>query len=213
MESFLHVDHHAVHHDRFRTSAVGIFHIGKGLGLYDSVQVTFIGDEAMPFGLTYASYVGVILIAQALPPSWSDMDGENTLSVTAGANDPDKHSKGRNGFFSVEYRPKQELVYGLQTLYGVGLSMDGAGYATIGIRKGYNFGRVRLEPYFGPAIYQSSLGNFSAKELMQFRAGADVFVGGEDMAVGIGFYHISNARLTSGSAGLDIIHATLKVKF
>jgi hypothetical protein len=167
----------------------------------------------MPFGMTYAMYVGIVLTALALPPNWSDMDGKNTLGVTAGANNPDKHSQGNNGVFSVEYRPKQELLYGLQPLYAAGLSVDGAGYATMGVRKGFHFGWVRLEPYFGPALYQSSLGNFGAKELIQFRTGTDVFVGGEDLAVGVGFYHISNANMNSESAGLDIIHGAVRMKF
>jgi len=167
----------------------------------------------MLFGMTYAMYVGIVLAALALPPSWSDMDGKNTLGVTAGANNPDKHSKGNNGVFSVEYRQKQELLHGLQPLYAAGLSVDGAGYATLGIRKGFTIGWVRLEPYIGPALYQSSLGNFGAKELIQFRTGTDVFVGGEDLAFGVGFYHISNANMNSESAGLDIIHAAVKMKF
>jgi len=167
----------------------------------------------MLFGMTYAVYVGIVLTALALPPSWSDMDGKNTLGVTAGANNPDKHSKGNNGVFSVEYRQKQELLHGLQPLYAVGLSVDGAGYATMGVRKGFTIGWVRLEPYIGPALYQSSLGNFGAKELIQFRTGTDVFVGGEDLAFGVGFYHISNANMNSESAGLDIIHAAVKMKF
>jgi hypothetical protein len=164
-------------------------------------------------GITYAMYVGIVLTALALPPGWSDMDGKNTLGVTAGANDPDKHSKGNNGFFSVEYRQKQEFFHGLQPMYGVGLSVDGAGYATLGVRKGFNIGWVRIEPYFGPALYQSSLGNFDVEEVIQFRTGTDVFVGGEDLAFGVGFYHISNANMNDRSAGLDIIHAAVKMKF
>jgi hypothetical protein len=167
----------------------------------------------MPFGMTYAVYVGIVLAALALPPGWSHMDGKNTLGVTAGANNPDKHTKGDNGFFSVEYRQKQELFHGLQPLYAAGLSVDGAGYATAGVRKGFKFGWVRLEPYFGPALYQSSLGDINSKELLQFRTGTDVFVGGEDLAFGVGFYHISNANMNDESAGLDILHAAVKVKF
>jgi len=167
----------------------------------------------MPFGMTYAVYVGIVLAALALPPSWSDMDGKNTLGVTAGANNPDKHSKGDDGVFSVEYRQKRELFHGLQPLVAAGLSVDGAGYATVGVRKGFNFGWVRIEPYFGPALYQSSLGDGNSKELLQFRTGTDVFVGREDLAFGVGFYHISNANMNSESAGLDIIHAAVKMKF
>jgi hypothetical protein len=169
----------------------------------------------MPFGMTYAMYVGVVLTALALPPNWCDMDGKNTLGVTAGANNHDKHSqgKGNDGVFSIEYRPKPELLYGLKSLYAVGVTVDAAGYASMGVRKDFHLGWIRLEPYFGPALYQRSIGNFRAAELTQFRTGIDVFGGGEDLAFGVGFYHISNANITSESARFDVIHAAVKMKF
>jgi len=170
------------------------------------------------FGLTYAMYVaivgGTLILVDPPPEATTATSAQNAWLFSVGRNDPDKKPVGENGFLSVEYRPAQEIGWRFKPAYALGVSVDGAAYVTAAVRKDYRLGPVQITPYIGPALYQSKLGRFESKELLQFRTGFDVFVPlTNKLSFGLGFYHMSNANITNKSAGLDITRVSLQYRY
>jgi hypothetical protein len=171
------------------------------------------------FGLTYAMYVAIVggtLIAVNPAPeaTTAGVPAQNDWLFSYGRQDPDKKPVGEDGFLSVEYRPAHEIGWRFKPLYALGVSVDGAAYVSAAVRKDYRLGPVQITPYIGPALYQSKLGRFASKELLQFRTGFDVLVPlTNKVSVGLGYYHMSNAKITNASAGLDITRVSLQYRF
>ena len=170
----------------------------------------------MLFGINYAMFVGLVgggMIAFE-PPAHPPQEKTDWL-MTVGTNSPRKAPVGQDGFLTVESRPRNELAWGFKPVYAVGLSVDGGAFATVGVRKDYHFGNLQLTQFFGPALYQSELGtDFKAKELVQFRTGFDfIYNINPKLGIGAGFYHISNAKLTTESAGVDVTRLSIQYKF
>lgn len=168
------------------------------------------------FGMTYAMYVAVVggsLLAFDPPvqPDSSKPVGP-AWAVSVGANDPQKSPVGQDGFLSVDYRPNTEWIGRFKPQWGLGASVDGAVYANLALRKDYRWGAVQVTPYIGPALYQSQADQgLRARELIQFRTGFDVLLhAGPKVSMGLGYYHISNAKLTRFSAGIDVTRFTLQ---
>jgi len=97
----------------------------------------------------------------------------------------------------------------------VGASVDGALFVSAGLRREFRLGNVTIMPYFGPALSQGDVGGgFRSDELLQFRTGIEVSYSVSDqMRAGVGFYHLSNAGLTAGSADLDVASASVTWRF
>lgn len=167
----------------------------------------------MLFGLTYAQFVAVVgggMLAFDPPPAPPDERTRYILSW--GTNAPDKEPVGRDGFLTLEARPSQTLFWGLKPIYAAGLSVDGGGFLSYGVRKDYHWQRLQFTPNFGPTLYQASLGErFQGRQLIQFRTGFDLLLEvTPQLSVGAGVYHISNAKLTPQSAGIDVRRLTLQ---
>lgn len=78
-------------------------------------------------------------------------------------------------------------------------------YLSLRIRKDIHLGSFILCPFFGPTLYSSNLKKINSKELIQFRTGIDVkYTICKKITLGVGFYHISNAKLTNMSAEHDV---------
>jgi len=187
-------------------------------------------------GLTYATYVALTVGAMALLPSDEDAKQEAAAKSTTaasgeasqapaapsgtwlfsyGMNNPNQTSPGKDGFFSAEYWPTEPLFWKLKSIYGAGVSTDGAAYVTAATRRDFKVGPVMITPYTGPILYQSKLGsNWEGRELIQFRTGIDVVIPLTDaLSVGAGFYHISNAGLTRRSAEIDVSRISVQYRF
>lgn len=169
----------------------------------------------MLLGLTYAQFVAVVGGGMlAFDPSEHPATQNTHVLITLGQNAEDKSPVGQDGFLTIEGRPAREIGWGFKPVYSLGLSVDGAGFVGYGVRKDYRWGNVQLTPFFGPALYQKEAGRFEAKELMQFRTGFDVIYNlTPSVGLGFGMYHISNAGLTSVSAGIDVTRLTLQFKY
>jgi hypothetical protein len=169
----------------------------------------------MILGMTYAKFVAIVLGGMVgFQPAEHPASKDSQWLVTAGTNGKDKTPVGQEGFITVERRPAEELAWGFKPVQSLGLSVDGAGFIGYGVRKDYRWGDVQLTPFFGPVLYQKSLGNFEAKQLVQFRTGFDVMYNlTPAVGVGVGLYHISNARLTAQSAEIDVTRVTLQFKY
>lgn len=169
----------------------------------------------MLLGLTYAEFVAVVggsMLAFDAPDHPANKD--TRYLVTVGTNAKHKAPVGQDGFLTVEARPAEEIRWGLKPLYVAGLSVDGAGFAGLGVRKDYRWKDMQITPFTGPVIYQQSLSNFEAKQLLQFRTGFDIIYNVTPaIGMGVGVYHISNAGITSGSAGIDVTRFTLQFKY
>ena len=169
----------------------------------------------MILGLSYAEFVAIIGGSMlAFDPADHPANQDNRYLVTAGTNAKHKTPVGQDGFLAVEVRPSEEIRWGLKPVYVAGLSVDGAGFAGYGVRKDYHWKNVQITPFTGPVIYQRSLSNFEANQLLQFRTGFDVIYNfTPDVGLGMGVYHISNAGITSASAGIDVTRFTLQIKY
>lgn len=195
-----------------------------------------LGVDMAVLGLTYATYVALTVGAMALLPSdehtkdgaapqrahsanGEDLKGSPDAGgrwlFSYGMNNPRKTSPGTDGFLSAEYWPAEPLLWKLKPIYGVGVSTDGAAYITAATRRDFKLGPVTLSPYTGPVLYQSKMGsNWEGRELIQFRTGIDVVIPLTDaLSLGAGFYHISNAGLTTRSAEIDVSRISVQYKF
>lgn len=169
----------------------------------------------MLLGLTYAQFVAIVggsMLAFDAPYQSANQDTK--YLITAGTNAKNKGPVGRDGLLTLEARPANELAWGFKPVYSLGLSVDGAAFAGYGVRKDYSWRDVQVTPFFGPVLYQESLGNFQGKQLLQFRTGFDVIYNfSPAVGLGWGFYHISNAGITTESAGIDVSRVTLQIKY
>lgn len=122
-------------------------------------------------------------------------------------------------FLTIEYRSPTALatIWGvpLQPIWSLSGNNRGAVLATWGVHTAFSLGPVEVTPHFGVGLYQSGQGGAGrGKELLQFRSGIDAFVPINDRtAVGLGIAHVSNARITSRSANLDIVRLSLRQRF
>lgn len=187
-------------------------------------------------GLTYATYVALTVGAMAFLPSdeqagneaggkdrtathseglKAPADASGTWLFSYGMNNPNKTSPGKDGFWSAEYWPSAPLFWKLKPIYGVGVSSDGAAYVTAATRRDFKVGPIMITPYTGPILYQSDPGSkWEGRELIQFRTGIDVVIPVTNaLSVGAGFYHISNAGLTTRSAEIDVSRISVQYRF
>jgi len=169
------------------------------------------------FGITYALYAGLIaggLLLVDAPARDATEQARSDWLVSAGADDRSRATVGRDGFVTVEYRPHRQTWRGLSPLYAAGASADGAAYFSAALRKDFEWGGVSLSPYLGPALYQSRPGRrYDGRELLQFRSGFDLtYALSPALRVGLGYYHISNARLNQRSADIDVTRLVLMVR-
>ncbi len=171
----------------------------------------------MFLGLTYAQFVGatgLAIVTRNGTPAETTFVGRHDISVTIGANRKSKSGPGQNGWLTITAKSYDPLPWNIIPVYAVGVSIDGAGFATAGIGKRFNADKLEIVPFWGPALYQRSLSSFDRKDLIQFRTGLDISypIGDRSKVVG-GFYHISNAKITSQSAGIDVFHIGLQMVF
>ena len=172
----------------------------------------------MIFGVTYAVYASIVVSSILLlnPPITKEQNDEkSSLFFSYGFNDPRKNTVGNNGFISAELYSGKKLFWNLKPLYALGVSVDGGGYLTVGLRNELKLGPLRIIPFFGPALYQRQVFHGNIKQLPQFRTGFSLMLPYQKLMVGAGFYHISNAYMTGlhNSAGLDITYFSLKYNF
>lgn len=169
----------------------------------------------MLLGLTYAQFVAIVGGGMLVFDPADHPESLNThLVISVGQNAKNKSPVGQNGFLTIEGRPSREIAWGFKPVYSMGLSVDGAGFVGYGVRKDYRWGDLQLTPFFGPVLYQQQIGRFEAKQLVQFRTGFDVIYNvTPSVGMGLGMYHISNAGLTSESAGIDVTRFTLQFKY
>ncbi len=172
----------------------------------------------MLLGATYAQFVGAIGFAILMgsgnghDPSLS---GYKDLSVSLGATAHHKSGPGKNGFLTATIASHDLIFDRFTPIYAVGMSMDGAAFTSVGIGKRFSLLGFDVLPHFSPTLYQSRLlGEFSTKELIQFRTGIDIsYAFNESMSFGAGFYHISNAGISTRSAGIDVTHIGLLFRY
>jgi hypothetical protein len=169
------------------------------------------------FGITYALYAGLIaggLFFVDVPERDAAEQARSDWLVSAGADRRSRATVGRDGFVTVEYRPHRQTWRGLSPLYALGASADGAVYFSAAVRKDFEWGRLSFSPYLGPALYQSRPGErYDGQELIQFRSGFDLsYALSPAVRVGIGYYHISNAKLNGSSAEIDVTRLVLLVR-
>ena len=169
------------------------------------------------FGITYALYAGLIaggLLFVDAPARDAAEQARSDWLVSAGADERSRAQVGRDGFVTLEYRPHRQLWRGLSPLYAAGVSADGAAYFSAALRKDFEWGRLALSPYLGPALYQSRPGRrYDGQELLQFRSGFDLtYALTPAVRVGLGYYHMSNARLNDSSAEIDVTRLVLMVR-
>lgn len=171
----------------------------------------------MPFGVTYAVFIGAILglLAFGKPDAESIRRGAQAPNwlLTYGRNAPDKSDFGQDGVLTVEYRSDQEGWFGLKPVYAAGTDFSGA-FVSVGVRKDFFLGDLQVTPFFGPALYQSRLRDFSSGELIQFRTGIDLsYAIGDRMHVALGYYHMSNGRNDDHTAAIDVARLAVLCRF
>ncbi len=126
----------------------------------------------------------------------------------------DTSNQWRHSIATMELRPDQPWFGEIKPIWSLGLSARGAVYVAGGIRADFELGPVLVTPHFSLALYQDGRGGFDADELVQFRTGIDAFVPISDRTmVGLGYYHMSNAGLTSQSANLDVVRLSVLTRF
>lgn len=171
----------------------------------------------MFLGITYIQYVatviglGTFLPQGSLPPN----DGTDRWRVALGANVASTPGPGESGVLTIDRLLGAPVWRELRPFWGVGVSVDGALFVSAGLRREFRLGNVTIMPYFGPALYQADVGGgFRSDELLQFRTGVEVsYAFSDQMRAGVGFYHLSNAGLTAGSADLDVAYAGFSWRF
>lgn len=172
----------------------------------------------MMLGLTYAQFVGVIGTSIILGPTEpTDLAhfGKRDVIVSFGANSANKSGPGQSGFVTATLMPHDLLFERFTPIYAVGVSVDGALFTSAGIGKRFNFFGIDVTPHWSPTLYQRDISKgFSQKELLQFRTGFDIsYRLSDNFSFNGGFYHISNAGITSKSAGIDVTHIGFKLTF
>jgi len=161
-------------------------------------------------GVTYAQFVGAmgvgILAGNGSPPL-PDMQGRFDYSLSVGANSLSKSGPGQNGWLTLSALGHEPYFWNIVPSHAAGLSADGAAFVTTGLAKRYKLSAFEFTPYWGPTLYQSRLGNWSRRDAIQFRTGIDVSIRmTDDASMFMGMYHISNAGISSKSAGIDVTH-------
>lgn len=170
----------------------------------------------MLLGMTYAQFVAALGGGMlAFEPPVVPESNQSHWMVSVGTNDKDKAPVGQDGFLDLELHPAQEWAWGFKPVYAVGVSVDGAAYASVGVRKDYRWGKFQFTPFIGPALYQQDLGgSFESEQLLQFRSGFTFSVDVTPNArLGLGMYHISNAQITEQSAEIDVTRVTLQIRY
>ncbi len=164
----------------------------------------------MIFGMTYAVYAALTLISicslDFFRPS-PELESLDSIGMTFGRNDMKKNDIGRSFWTSIEYFSKTNLISNVRPYVALSIADESAFYISIGIFNDIRFGEVKITPYFGPAFCQQKIGSWNSKQILNFRTGTEIsFDIYKNFAVGVGFYHISNAAITGreNSFGVDI---------
>ena len=149
-------------------------------------------------------------------PETTAVDGESSAHkdwlLSYGRNDPKKGTPGTDGFLSIENRPDAKVFWNFKPAYALGVSVDGAAFTSVALRKDFKFGPIQVTPYIGPALYQSDVfRHFKSSEIVQFRTGFDILLKARsNLMFGLGTYHISNAGITNGTAGIDVFRVSIQ---
>lgn len=165
--------------------------------------------------MTYAAYVALVGASMLAPETSFNaqpVEAKNkTWLVSVGTNAKGKSDVGQDGFLTAEYLSYSPLLWELKPNFAIGLSVDGGGFVGAGVRKDFAWGPVVVTPSFGPVLFQSDLGRFESKELIQFKTGIDASIAvAKNAYVGVGVFHISNAGLTKSSAGVDVTRVSVR---
>ncbi len=162
-----------------------------------------------------ASTLSLVLIVLGSGPAQAQVAGQGDLLLSLGADfEAAGSSATQHAVATFEWRPDTALFWGTKPIWSLGISETGAAYVAGGIRGDFTLGRVLVTPHFSLALYRDGEGGFESKELLQFRTGIDAFVPvGERTMLGIGYYHLSNAGLTSRSADWDVVRLSLLLRY
>lgn len=172
----------------------------------------------MPFGVTYAAYASSILLALlAQVPDSMQPDQpfpEDQLVFSYGRNAPDKVGIGKGGMYAVELWKAKEFYPGLRPMYSIATDGRVGGYASLTLRKDFQFGDVQVSPYGGVALHQRDWTNYNALELIQYRTGFDISIKvGPQSKLTIGYYHMSNFGISGTSANIDVTRVAFISQF
>lgn len=169
----------------------------------------------MLLGLSYAQFVAVLgggMLAFE-PPAHPDL---NTDAVVVSVDHMYKKraQNVRENVLSLELKSSSEWFWGFKPTYAAGIGSDGSGYAALGLRKDYRWGNFELSPFIGPAIYQSKVGTWKSEELLQFRSGLNLtYKISDTVDLGVGVYHLSNAKMNTASADKDMRRILLQIRY
>ncbi len=115
-------------------------------------------------------------------------------------------SEWRKAQLTGEIRSATQILGPLRPLYSFSVSRDGGFMGGVGLFGVFGLGAVEVTPHFSLGLWQDGPGSFDADELIQFRSGIDFFVPvTANMRIGLGYFHVSNAGITSRSANQDVI--------
>ncbi len=162
----------------------------------------------MPFAsLLRKAAVAFVLALGLAGPAAVPANAQGTVLLSYG---PDfgqpSQDRWRGGYLTLEQRPDRVIWSALSPIYSFGISGKGDGYVSAGLRADVPLGQWLLTPHFSLAFYQASGGGFDSRELIQFRTGFDAFVPvTQQVWLGLGYYHMSNAGITRKSADLDVV--------
>jgi hypothetical protein len=171
------------------------------------------GGENCETAMIYADFVFATLLLLGATPESLESKQEMT-HWRAGRNDGDKHGPGKHGVVSVDYLGTTRLApgMGLKPYFAFGASNDGMRYLGVGTYKRLAWGPFEVLPSAGPVLYDSR-GSDGTSERLQFRTGIEVLAPlSPRLALGVGFYHLSNANLTRDTAGVDVTYASLRLR-
>ena len=177
----------------------------------------------MPLDLTYGVFAGLVGASLLfLPPTEAMRAADPPRGAVAFALGPEVDVRGgrrlSRNFASLEYLPESRGPLGTKPVFAASLSSGGAGFVSAGLRQDYRLGPLQVTPHFSVAAWHSGQHGVETRELLQFRTGLDLYLSlTERTALGLGFYHLSNAQLTRSitpfSADVDVFRLGLLHRF
>jgi lipid A 3-O-deacylase len=121
--------------------------------------------------------------------------------LSLGLTDVTRHHEALEGV--VEHYFSEFSRLRLQPLAGAAVTADGAYYAFVGLRRPISIERWQLVPSFSVAGYEQGDGK-NLGGTLEFRSGLDLMYELRAGArIGVGFYHLSNARIYKVNPGTN----------
>jgi hypothetical protein len=163
--------------------------------------------------MNYADFAFATLLMLMGTPDGVE-PGQDVIEWRLGRNNKDKDGPGKQGVVSVDYLSRFRIAgSGLRPYVTVGSSTDGLRYLGVGAYKRLAWGPFELMPSAGPALYHSNRGK-GTSERLQFRTGIELnYPLQGDAGIGVGFYHLSNARLSKDTAAVDVTYVSWRLRF